>query len=105
MQEGAWRGGLQEERTFNVSGRKKQTRGLLGDWWRWHTRVREDDDGARKETSHAHASHGATDDEGNRRGSDGADETAHFKYEDGREKGPFDVEVPVDDAVNGLQTC
>lgn len=67
--------------------------------------MRKDDDGARKETSHAHAGDGAADDEGNRRGSDGADETAHFKDEDGREKGPFDVEVAVDDTVNGLQTC
>lgn len=64
----------------------------------------ENHDGAGKETGGAHAGNGAADDEGDRGRGDGAQQAADFKDENGREKGPLDVEETVDDAVHGLQT-
>lgn len=54
-------------------------------------------------SSTTYTSDGAADDEGGRRGGDGADETADLEDEDGEEVDELDVEELVDGAVHGLQ--
>lgn len=71
---------------------------------RERTSVGENHYGAGEQTGRAHAGNSATDDEGDGRRGNGAQQAADFKDEDGCEENPLDVEVAVDDTINRLQT-
>lgn len=57
-----------------------------------------------KDKGRAYTGDCTTDDERDRSRSCGRDQAANFKDEDGAEEYPFDVEIPIDDTIHGLQT-
>ena len=54
--------------------------------------------------SSTYTSNCTTDNKGDGSRCRGRDQAADFKDENGAKEYPFDVEVPIDDAIHGLQT-